>query len=58
MERLYSFVDVAGEWKHKIQLLEDVIIEIAQKTEECANFIKGYVSLEFASTLLSMVLFK
>jgi hypothetical protein len=36
MERLYSFVDVAGDWKNKIGLLERIIIKIAEKTRECA----------------------
>jgi len=39
MEHLYSFVDVAGDRKNKIGLLEGVIIKIAVKTRECAEFI-------------------
>jgi hypothetical protein len=55
MESLYSFVDVAGDWKNKIQLLEHVIIEIAEKTEECAKFIEEYASRGLTGTLLLMV---
>ena len=53
MEHLYSFVDVAGDWKNKIQLLETVIIKIAKKTGECAEFIQKYASQDFASTLMN-----
>jgi hypothetical protein len=55
MESLYSFVDVAGDWKDKIQLLENVIIEIAEKTEECAKFIEGYALRGLTGTLLFVV---
>jgi hypothetical protein len=55
MERLYSFVDVAGGWKSKIQLLENVIIDIAEKTQECAKFIEEYASRGFAGMILLMV---
>jgi len=55
MESLYKFVDVAGEWKSKIQLVEDVVIEIAEKTQECAIFIEGFSSQGLAGTLLSIV---
>ena len=52
MEHLYSLVDVAGDWKNKIGLLEGVIIKIAVKTRECAEFIQGYVSRNLTGTLL------
>lgn len=55
MEDLYSFVDVAGEWKNKIQLLENAIIEIAKKTRECAEFIEGYASRGLFGMLSLMV---
>lgn len=51
MEHLYSFIDVAGDWKNKIGLLESVVIKIAVKTRECAEFIQGYVSRNFTGTL-------
>ena len=54
MERLYSFVDVAGNWKNKIQVLETVIIKIANNTKECAEFIQKYASQDFASTLMNV----
>lgn len=55
MESLYTFVDVTDGWKDKIRLLENIIIEIAQKTKECAKFIEEYASRGLAGTLLSMV---
>jgi len=57
MESLYKFVDAAGEWKNKIQLVADVIIEIAEKTQECAIFIEEYASQGLAGTHLSIVSF-
>jgi hypothetical protein len=51
MERLYSFVDVAGDWKDKIGLLESVIIKIAEKTRECAEFIQKYASRKITGAL-------
>jgi hypothetical protein len=58
MERLYSFVDVAGDWKGKIGLLESVIIKIAEKTRECAEFIQKYASGKITGALWWMFLYK
>jgi len=48
MERIYSFVDIAGDWKSKIRPLEDTMIKIAEKTQECAEFIQEYASRKLA----------
>jgi hypothetical protein len=40
MESLYLFVDIASDW-NKIQPLESVVIEIAEKTQECAKSVEG-----------------
>jgi hypothetical protein len=55
MEHLYSFVDIAGDWKCKIGPLENVIIKIAMKTRECAEFIQGYASRNLTGALLSVL---
>ena len=48
MERIYSFVDIAGDWKNKIRPLEDMMIKITEKTRECAEFIQEYASRKLA----------
>jgi hypothetical protein len=48
MERIYSFIDVAGDWKNKIRPLESVMINIMKTTRECAEFIQGYASHKLA----------
>ena len=48
LERVYSFIDVAGDWKNKIRPLESVMINIMKKTRECANFIQDYASHKLA----------
>ena len=48
MERIYSFIDVAGDWKNKIRPLESVMINIMKTMRECAEFIQGYASHKLA----------
>ena len=52
MEHIYSFVDVADDWKYKIGRLESIIIKITEKTRECTEFIQESVSQKLTSALL------
>jgi len=51
MAHLYKFVDAASDWKKKVHLLEEVLINIAEKTQECAGFIREYTFRKFGGTL-------
>jgi len=48
MERIYSFIDIAGDWKNKIRPLESVMISIMKEMRECAGFIQDYASHKLA----------
>jgi hypothetical protein len=51
MEALYSFVRPIQEFPEKLELLEDIIMDILRQTFECVIFLREYTGHGFCSML-------
>jgi len=49
MEALYSFVHPIQEFPEKLELLEDIIMDILRQTFECVIFLREYTGHGFCS---------